>query len=67
MHGGSKDKFYGQQYRDNMKRQISKKLGITLIEVPYTVSHKDIPDYLVKRLREFDIFNNIMLIIFILC
>ena len=53
MHGGSKDKFYGQQYRDNMKRQISKKLGITLIEVPYTVSHKDIPDYLVKRLREF--------------
>ena len=52
MHGGSKDKFYGQQYRDNMKRQIAKKLGIRLIEVPYTVSHKDIPNYLIQRLKE---------------
>lgn len=57
MHGGSKDKFYGQQYRDNMKRQIAKKLGIRLIEVPYTVSHKDIPNYLIKSLRELRIIQ----------
>ena len=24
MHGGSKDKFYGQQYRDNMKKKFQK-------------------------------------------
>jgi hypothetical protein len=52
MHGGSRDKFYGQQYRDKMKRDICKKLGITLIEVPYTVKHRDIPNFLAQRLRE---------------
>ena len=57
MHGGSKDKFYGQQYRDKMKRDVCKKLGITLIEVPYTVKHQDIPNYLAQRLREFNFIN----------
>jgi hypothetical protein len=53
MHGGSKDKFYGQQYRDKMKRDICKKLGIVLIEVPYTVKHNDIPQFLAQKLREY--------------
>jgi hypothetical protein len=52
MHRGSKENFYGQQYRDKMKRDICKKLGIRLIEVPYTVKHEDIPKYLTQRLRE---------------
>lgn len=57
MHGGSKDKFYGQQYRDKMKRDVCKKLGIVLIEVPYTVKNTDIPQYLIQKLRESNIIN----------
>jgi len=57
MHGGSKDKFYGQQYRDKMKHAICKKLGIVLIEVPYTVKNQDIPQYLVQKLREYNFIN----------
>ena len=52
MHGGSKDKFYGQQYRDKMKTDIFRKLGICLIEVPYTVKHDDIPNFLMTELRK---------------
>jgi hypothetical protein len=52
-----RDKFYGQQYRDKMKRDVCKKLGITLIEVPYTVKHRDIPNFLTQRLRELNFLN----------
>lgn len=38
--------FRNQQYRDELKRIYCRDAGILLIEVPYTVSHKDIPYYL---------------------
>ena len=57
MHGGSKEKFYAQQYRDKMKRDICKKLGIVLIEVPYTVKHQDIENFIVQKLREHRFIN----------
>lgn len=52
MHGKTKDKFYAQKYRDKMKREICQKLGICLIEVPYTVPTSEIPAYLEEELRK---------------
>jgi len=50
LHGNSKENFYAQKYRDNMKRDICKKRGIFLIEVPYTVKIDDIPKYIENEL-----------------
>ena len=33
-------------------KNICKKLNITLIEVPYTVKHQEIPNFLVQELRK---------------
>jgi hypothetical protein len=48
----SKDAFQNQKYRDYMKRDLCKKNGILLIEVPYTVKIEDIQDYIVKQLKD---------------
>lgn len=45
--------FRNQQYRDELKRRMCSDNGITLIEVPYKVKHKDIPKYLNDKLRLF--------------
>ena len=50
----TKDAFRNQQYRDKMKRDISKKLNIVLIEVPYTVKIRDIEEFLVNQLRKYE-------------
>jgi hypothetical protein len=42
--------FRNQQYRDELKRIYCRDAGILLIEVPYTVKHKDIPYYLESQL-----------------
>jgi len=52
MHRGSRDVFQNQQYRDRIKRESAKKLGITLIEVPYTVKIDDIEEYLIAELKK---------------
>lgn len=46
----NKEAFQNQKYRDHMKRELCKKNGITLIEVPYTVKVEDIETFLRKSL-----------------
>jgi hypothetical protein len=46
----NKEAFYNQKYRDEMKRNRCKELGITLIEVPYTEKNR-IKDFLKDKLK----------------
>ena len=46
----NKDAFENQKYRDYMKKTLCEKNGISLIEVPYTVDHDDIGNYLEEKL-----------------
>ena len=52
-HRNNIQNFYKQQQRDNMKRNICNKLGIRLIEVPYTVKIEDIENYIKMELKKF--------------
>lgn len=47
----TRDAFRNQQYRDYMKRDLCRKNGINLIEVPHTVSITEIGPYLVRELN----------------
>lgn len=47
----NKDHFMNQKYRDDMKRRMCKQHGVTLIEVPHTVSLPDIRSFLVDKCR----------------
>ena len=49
----TKDSFRNQQYRDKMKKDICKKMGIVLIDVPYTVKIEEIESFLVDKLRKY--------------
>jgi len=51
MHKNYQD-FLNQKYRDEMKKQMCKDVGVTLIEVPYTVKLQDIEKYLRTKLRD---------------
>ena len=46
----NKEVFYNQKYRDELKRRMCKDNGVVLIEVPYTVKHKNIETFLKKEL-----------------
>lgn len=46
------ESFRNQQYRDELKRIYCRQLGITLIEVPYTVKENNIGTFLFKKLCE---------------
>ena len=52
MHRNNKSNFHNQQYRDKIKRDVCKKLGLHLIEVPYTVKHENIESFIIGKLRE---------------
>lgn len=54
-HRNSRDTFRNQQYRDKMKTDACKKLGIRLIVVPYTVTVEDIPKFIEKEIEKFGI------------
>ena len=49
----SRDAFRNQQYRDQMKLQTCRKIGINLIVVPYTVPVPKIETYIKTELRKF--------------
>ena len=51
MHKNSSN-FQNQKYRDIMKRDLCKKYGINLIEVPYTVKINDIESFLINKLKK---------------
>lgn len=52
MHGNSKDKFYNQQYRDLIKKDLCDKQGVKLIVVPYTVNENQIASFLFEELKK---------------
>lgn len=51
-HRNGPEDFRKQVERDELKRKICKKLGIKLIEIPYTVSHKKIKPYLLEEIKK---------------
>jgi|SRR5690606_4226535 len=53
----TRDAFYNQKYRDEIKRRLCKENNVTLIEVPYSVQLNDIEDYLTKTLKELKLIN----------
>ena len=50
---GSPKAFKAQQFRDVWKKRRCKELGITLIEVPYTVKLHQIKPFLMMKLKPF--------------
>ena len=46
----NKATFENQKYRDHLKRMLCEQKGITLIEVPYSVNHTEIDNYLEREL-----------------
>lgn len=48
----TKDSFYNQKYRDEMKKNKCKEKGIKLIEVPYTVPIDEIKPFIDNKLKE---------------
>lgn len=48
----TKNDFYNQKYRDEIKKRLCYENGIDLIEVPYKISHDEIPLYIDASLEK---------------
>lgn len=53
----NKESFLNQKYRDEMKRVKCREHNIKLIEVPYSVKHEDLEDYVHNELIRFGFIN----------
>ena len=51
-HRKGESDFKAQQERDNLKRRVCKKLGVFLIEIPYTVKLENIRQTITDELRK---------------
>lgn len=49
----SKDAFYNQRYRDEMKKTKCRENGINYLEIPYNVKLDDLEDYIISKCRDF--------------
>ena len=56
----SKDSFYNQQYRDQIKKNLCEKNKIILIEVPYTVKIENIKSYIIEKLKTYNQFKTFL-------
>lgn len=52
MHQNSRDRFYNQQYRDLIKKDLCDKNHVRLIVVPYDIPLSKIESYLIQKLSE---------------
>ena len=50
-HGNNRGKFREQRYRDEMKKMMCAKNGITLIDIPSTIPYNKIEPYLINKLH----------------
>ncbi len=57
MHNNSHSNFHNQKYRDNIKRKVCKQLGITLLEVPYTVKIDEIEEFIISKLKNYNLIK----------
>jgi hypothetical protein len=49
----NKEAFYNQRYRDEMKKNKCKEIGINYLEVPYNIKPSDMENYIIKNLKDF--------------
>lgn len=52
MHKNSRERFYNQQYRDILKKDMCDKTGVRLIVVPYTVPEDQIGGFLFQEFKK---------------